>query len=139
MTSYKVEINRIRKNCYSNKSQIKTVVEARRYIDNNFHSPLTLNSLSLRCFTSKYHLLRLFKRYYGQTPKQYLTEKRISSAKEFLTNGNNVKYVCYEIGFESPSSFSTLFKMHTGVAPSKYKNKQLSQSSGNSHLRNLYW
>ncbi|PKD16233.1 hypothetical protein APR41_10625 [Salegentibacter salinarum] len=119
MTIYQAEINRIKRNCYSNKSRINTVVEARRSIEHSFDKALTLNLLSHHCFTSKYHLLRLFKRYYGQTPTQYLTEKRISIAKELLTNGYNVTDTCYEIGIESPSSFSTLFKMHTGVTPSQ--------------------
>ncbi|MER3463164.1 MAG: hypothetical protein C4329_00745 [Chitinophagaceae bacterium] len=39
-----------------------------------------------------------------------------------------VTEVCFEVGFESPCSFSTLFKTRTGYLPADYKKEQLSQS-----------
>src|SRR5438270_10073591 len=87
MTFYQQEINRIKNNCYYNKAQIETAIATRHYINNNFDKELNLDRLSQVGFTSKFHLLRLFKRYYGQTPKQYVTSKRIEKAKEFLGKG----------------------------------------------------
>jgi AraC-like DNA-binding protein len=82
MTYYLKEITRIKSICYSNKAQIDTVIGTRHYINNNFDKELNLDLLSHIRFTSKFHLLRLFKKYYGQTPKQYLTDKWIEQAKE---------------------------------------------------------
>ena len=76
MTFYQKEIIRIREICYSNESQIQTVIGARNYIENNFDKELNLDFLSRARFTSKFHLLRLFKKYYGQTPRQYLIQKK---------------------------------------------------------------
>ena len=81
MTFYESEIKRIREICYSNEKQIETVIATRNLIDNNFEKELNLDFLSHTRLTSKYHLLRLFKRYYGQTPKQYLTSKRLEKSK----------------------------------------------------------
>ena len=78
MTFYLKEITRIRNICYANQGQIDTVIEARRYINKNFDKELNLDQLSRIGFTSKFHFLRLFKKYYGQTPQQCLTEKRIN-------------------------------------------------------------
>jgi AraC-like DNA-binding protein len=128
MTLYQTEINRIKSICYSNKGQLSTVIGTRHYINNNFGKELNLNLLSHIRFTSKFHLLRLFKKYYGQTPKQYLTDKRISKAKELLKEGKPVAETCFEVGFESPSAFSTLFKSREGIAPAEYQKEQLSQS-----------
>jgi AraC-like DNA-binding protein len=123
MTYYHKEISRIASSCYSNKGQLETVIGTRHYINNNFDKELNLDLLShIRC-TSKFHLLRLFKKYYGQTPKQYLTDKRIEQAKELLTNGTNVTETCYDIGFDSPSSFSTLFKSRVGQTPSEFQKR----------------
>ena len=80
MTYYHKEITRIESICYSNKGQLYTVIGTRHYINNNFDKELNLEMLSLIRFTSKFHLLRLFKRYYGQTPKQYLIDKWIEQA-----------------------------------------------------------
>jgi AraC-like DNA-binding protein len=40
---------------------------------------------------SKYHFIRLFKRYYGCTPHQYLKEVRVRKAKKLIQNGMTVR------------------------------------------------
>lgn len=123
MTYYLKEIIRIKNICYSNKGQIDTIIGTRHYINNNFDKKLNLNLLSYIRFTSKFHLLRLFKRYYGQTPKQYLIDKRIEQAKELLIKGTSVTETCFDIGFDSPSSFSTLFKSRVGLTPTEFQKR----------------
>jgi len=128
MTFYEKELNRIRKIVYSNEGQIRTVIEIRKYIDNNYDVDLNLDLLAHVQLVSKYHLLRLFKRYYGQTPRQYLIDKRIEKAKEHLINGMTVTETCAAVGFESLGSFSTLFKAKTGKSPVKFQKEQLSRN-----------
>jgi AraC-like DNA-binding protein len=123
MTYYQTEINRISNSCYSNKTQIETVVGTRHYINHNFDRELNLNLLSQARFTSKFHLLRLFKKYYGQTPQQYLTGKRIDKAKTLLSTGMSVSQTCFEVGFKDPASFCTLFKQKTGLTPSAFQKR----------------
>jgi len=123
MTYYFKEITRINSICYSNKGQLETVIGTRHYINNNFDKELNLDLLSHIRYTSKFHLLRLFKRYYGQTPKQYLIDKRIEQAMELLKKGTNVTETCYDIGFESPSSFTTLFKSRVGLTPTEFQKR----------------
>lgn len=123
MTFYQQEVNRIRTECYSNKAQIETVVGTRHYINSNFDKELNLDLLSHIRFTSKFHLLRLYKRYYGQTPKQYLIDKRIEEAKDLLMQGVSVSDTCFDVGFDSPCSFSTLFKSRVGLKPSEFQKR----------------
>lgn len=123
MTFYLSEINRIKTICYSNQRQLDTVIGTRNYINNNYDTDLNLDLLSHIRFTSKFHLLRLFRKYYGQTPKQYLTDKRIEKSKEYLKKGMTVTETCFAIGFESPCSFSTLFKSRTGLTPTEFQKR----------------
>ena len=123
MTYYHEKIIAIRSSCYANKGQLDKVIGARHYIADNFDRDVNLNLLSHVQFTSKFHLLRLFKRYYGQTPKQYLTDKRIERAKELLTKGVSVTETCFDVGFDSPSSFSTLFKSRVGLTPTDFQKR----------------
>ncbi|MEM1408576.1 MAG: AraC family transcriptional regulator [Bacteroidota bacterium] len=128
MTFYQAEIERIRSICFSNDKQLETVIATRNYINNNFDRELSLDFLSHIRFTSKYHLLRLFKKYYGLTPKQYLINVRLERSKEYLRKGMTVSETCYTIGFEAPSSFSTLFKRKIGLSPIEFQKEQFSQS-----------
>jgi AraC-like DNA-binding protein len=126
MNFYQQEINRISKICYKNEGQIKTVIRTKRFIENNFEKELNLDLLSEIQFTSKFHLLRLFKKYYGVTPMHYLIDRRIEKSKEHLTNGMAVTETCFAVGFESPSSFSTLFKNKIGIAPVEFQKRAIS-------------
>ncbi len=128
MTFYEKELNRIRSIVYSNEGQIKTVIGIRNYIENNYDLNLNLDLLSHIQFVSKYHLLRLFKKYYGLTPRQYLIDKRIEKSKEHLINGISVTETCFAVGFESLGSFSTLFKTKIGKSPTEFQKEQLSRS-----------
>ena len=125
MTYYLTEITRIKNDCYSNQGQLDTVIGTRHYLDNNFDRELNLDLLSRVCFSSKFHLLRLFKRYYGQTPKQYLIDRRLEHAKALLSKGNTVTETCFAIGFQCPASFSTLFKSKFRQTPAEFQKRAI--------------
>lgn len=129
MTFYQEKLSHLKNICFSNDMQIEAVINTRKYIDNNYEKELNLEFLSSIRFTSKYHLLRLFKRYYGITPRQYLIDKRIEMAKKTLRNGLTVTETCFAVGFESLGSFSSLFKTKTGKSPREYQKQQLSRSN----------
>jgi AraC-like DNA-binding protein len=127
MTFYEREIQKIKALVYSNQRQLDTVIGIRNFMDAHYYAGLNLNLLSNTRFTSKYHLLRLFKKYYGQTPKQYLIGRRIEMSKEHLKKGMSISDTCFAIGFQCPCSFSTLFKTRTGLTPSEFQKRQFSQ------------
>lgn len=123
MTFYQSEINRIKKICFSNERQLDAVVRTKKYIDNNLDKDVNLVLLTNIGFASKFHLLRLFKKYYGMTPKQYMTEKRIEKSVQNLKSGMTVTETCFSVGFDCPSSFSTLFKAKIGLTPSEFQKR----------------
>lgn len=95
---------------------------ARLLIDSSFDRPLNLEALSRAACFSRYHFIRMFKRAFNRTPHQYLTEKRIERAKELLASSRlSVTDVCFEVGFQSLGSFSTLFHKHVGASPIIYR------------------
>lgn len=95
---------------------------ARRLIDSSFDHPLNLDALSSEACFSRYHFIRLFKQVFNRTPHQYLMEKRIERAKELLASSRlSVTDVCFEVGFQSLGSFSTLFHKRVGESPIIYR------------------
>jgi AraC-like DNA-binding protein len=98
------------------------IVNAKIYIDENFHESLDLEEISQQAFFSRFHFHRLFTKIYRRTPHQYLTRKRIERAKDMLAENKAVTDVCNEVGFESVGSFSVLFKKEIGFAPQYYRN-----------------
>ncbi|MEO0895355.1 MAG: AraC family transcriptional regulator [Bacteroidota bacterium] len=121
MTYYSQELERIKKICFSNEVQLERAINTKKYIDQHFDSLINLDVLAASSHTSKYHLIRVFKKYYGTTPRQYLINKRLSKAKEYLREGRSVSDTCFSIGFESINSFSNLFKAKNGMSPSRYR------------------
>lgn len=128
MNHYIKELERIKGICFSNKIQLDLAVNTKRYLDTNFDKAINLDLLAHLQFTSKYHLIRVFKRYYGITPRQYLINKRVEKAKALLKSGKSVSDACYTVGFESINSFSNLFKAKTGVPPSVYRRATFDKS-----------
>lgn len=71
---------------------------------------------------SPYHFVRTFRHVFGKTPHQYLTGVRIDAAKNLLSGGDvSVTEACFEVGFASLGSFSSLFRRQVGRSPSAYQ------------------
>ena len=124
MTFYHQQLISIGKNLYPKEYLCGQVVQARKFIDDNFSNRINLSDIAGEAHFSKFHFLRLFKLMYGQTPHQYLTGVRIKKAKQLLQTGLPVSEVCFLTGFESTSSFKALFKRYTAFTPASYQ-KQL--------------
>ena len=105
----------------------RRIVEAKLFIDNNYTTTIDVSEIANEACFSKYHFLRLFKMSYGKTPYQYLTMLRIEEAKRQLKQeSTSISSVCYNLNFESVTSFSKLFKKHTGVTPTNYVEQEQS-------------
>jgi AraC-like DNA-binding protein len=102
----------------------RRLCRARAFIDHCYDHPLSLEQISSEACFSRYHFLRLFRRAFNKTPHQYLIERRIERAKELLTaNELRVTDVCFEVGFQSLGSFSSLFHKYVGHPPNIYREK----------------
>lgn len=88
-------------------------------IDELFQLPLSIETVATEACLSEYHFFRLFKTVFGQTPHQYLNQKRLSYASHLLLRQRaSVTEAAVASGFSDIYSFSKAFKKHFGVAPS---------------------
>ena len=100
----------------------ESLQHVRKLIDVQYSQPLDLNELAQAANLSRYHFLRAFRGAFHMTPHEYLTRKRIERAKDLLAESDlMITEICFEVGFESLGSFSTLFHRIVGWSPSIYR------------------
>ena len=87
------------------------------YINTNLASELTLDQLSSRFYTSKYHLSRQFRQFTGLSLYQYIVKKRLILAHNLLRAGHLATEACFASGFSDYSNFLKVFKREFGRTP----------------------
>ena len=91
-------------------------------------SELTLDDLAQRLDVRPKVLSAALNDGLGQHFFDYVNRYRVDEAKRLLTNPPDPKVtvleVMYQVGFNSRSSFNTLFRKYTGQTPSAFKNRR---------------
>ncbi|HLL20992.1 MAG TPA: AraC family transcriptional regulator [Kofleriaceae bacterium] len=77
--------------------------------------------LARRAGLSRFHFLRRWREAFGVTPHEDLTRLRIARAKELLVRNRLVTDICFDVGFSSLGSFSTLFAERAGCPPTAWR------------------
>jgi two-component system response regulator YesN len=103
------------------------VDKAKKFIKINYKDvTLSLKSISKHINMSACYFSVIFKKEAGITYINYLTSIRVEKAKDLLLNSDLKVYeVAYEVGYDNPTYFSTLFKKLTGISPFDYKKQIL--------------
>ena len=71
---------------------------------------------------SKFHFMRLFKRYSGFSPYEYVLNYRIHDSKRLLKESDlSVKEIAYQVGFNDVNNYIREFKKLVGTTPVKYR------------------
>lgn len=104
------------------------VERARKFIAEEYGRDLGMDEVAEAVGVSKAHLMREFKKETGETMNRFLTAVRIDKAKVELKT-KTVTDTAFDVGFNDPNYFSTVFKKQTGKTPGAYK-KALEESSG---------
>lgn len=91
------------------------------YIDNHLDSTFTVEQLARHFHYHPNHLIRVFKKFTGTSPIQYINQRRIEVAKlQLISSDLSVSEISSSVGME-PHYFSRVFKEYTGYAPSHYR------------------
>jgi AraC-like DNA-binding protein len=91
---------------------------AREYLHGSIDRRISLEDVAREACVSQYHLHRAFRRVFRQTPHAYVTTLRLSRAYSFLETGRPVTDVALDVGFNSLSAFTRLFRSRYGFPPS---------------------
>jgi AraC-like DNA-binding protein len=100
------------------------VERARRFIDENWREPLTLDAIAAAARVGRFHLCRLFRTELGTTPVAYIQRRRIEEAARLLTESDDkVINIAYATGFGDLAHFNRLFRRLMGMAPGDYRRR----------------
>ena len=100
------------------------------YVRENMNKPdFNINALCREIAMSRTVLYEKLKALTGQSPGEFIMIIRMRRAAELLQNGEQVQDVAVKVGMADASYFSTVFKKHYGISPSKYKKEPLSDAS----------
>ena len=95
-----------------------------RLIREQINEPVKIENLAKKCYLSKDHFIRLFKKELGVTPTKYINQKKIERAQlQLITTDLSVQEIAYGLSFEDVSYFNRLFKQHANMTPKEYRRK----------------
>jgi AraC family transcriptional regulator of adaptative response/methylated-DNA-[protein]-cysteine methyltransferase len=97
------------------------VARAIRYIDANFRSQPRLAQIAAAARLSEFHFNRLFRRWAGVTPRQYLAHVTAQAARGALASTSSVLEAAYALGLSGPGRLHDLMVTLDAVTPGELK------------------
>jgi AraC family transcriptional regulator len=98
------------------------LLRGKDFMDSFLEQPLHLREIAGQACLSPYHFHRLFREVFRETPNQYLQRKRLANATRLLASTDrSITDICLNVGFESVTSFSGLFRRNFGCSPREYR------------------
>ena len=100
------------------------VLLVQEWLEANYVKPIQISQLPNLVNLTSRTLNRRFKQATEQNPLEYLQNLRIEAAKKLLEKSHdNAQRIVNHVGYDDLSSFTRLFKKHTGLSPSQYAKK----------------
>ena len=102
----------------------RRVLRGRDYLLSSMTATVRHDAVARAAGLSPYHFHRAFRQAFCETPHEYLTRYRLNKARQMLLSSDrSVTDICLECGFQSPPSFSHLFRRHFGQTPREFRQK----------------
>jgi AraC-like DNA-binding protein len=92
------------------------------FLNKNYAQPLSLDDVAKAAEISVSHLHMLFRAHLGESPHQYLIQKRMRIAGHALATSNlPIKAVAAEVGYPNAENFCRAFRKFFGRSASEYR------------------
>ena len=97
------------------------IERALAFIRENFRDQPELDDIADAAALSPFHFQRLFTRWAGVSPKQFLGYLTLDHARRALDRADSVLDAAYDAGLSGPSRLHDLFVTFEGITPGQYK------------------
>jgi AraC family transcriptional regulator len=111
-------------NLYVQNQQVQKAIS---HIEANFRSKLTVPEIAANSHLSTFHFSRLFTRFVGLAPSEYLLQYRLMVAEKLLSlpgANSSIADVAADSGFADQAHFSRHFRRFYGRTPQEYRRQQ---------------
>jgi len=109
-------------NDHSHQSEnYQRIEKAIQFIEDNFKSRPTLDQIAESVHLSRYHFDRLFKRWAGISPIQFLQFLTLDYTKRKLADSRSLLETSLEAGLSGPGRLHDLFVTFEAMAPGEFK------------------
>lgn len=100
------------------------IEEVLAYIDGHLDLNIRNEQLAAMAGLGRSRFSDVFKAKTGQTPHDYVLNKRIERSKNLLSShSRSILEISLEVGFSSSQAFATMFKRSTGMSPSQWRRR----------------
>lgn len=104
------------------KSHYDKIMLAKKIIDADVSKNFTITELAKAVGTNEQYLKKYFKEYFGKTVSNYITERKMTYAKELIITGEyRVVDVARMTGYKHSTHFTTAFKKYFGFIPNSLR------------------
>lgn len=94
---------------------------ARTYMEEHYSQNITIEQLARIAEVSPKYFVDLYKKTYGVSAMDYVTELRISRAKQLMAQSHvKLREIAHQVGYNDEFYFSRKFKKEVGVSPTFY-------------------
>lgn len=98
------------------------IMKSTEYLQNNYGEKIAIDDLRNQARMSRSTFLRVFQKYYGVTPSEYLTNYRIEQSKKLLLETDkSIAEIAINCGFFDSSHFIRIFRTKIGVSPMSFR------------------
>lgn len=96
--------------------------EIKNFIDENYCKKITLVDIAKEFYCSPVYLGRLFKKCIGVSFIDYIRDKRMEKAIEYLVTTNvAIEEIVMKVGYSDKTQFYNVFEKYTGKTPKKFR------------------
>ncbi len=101
-----------------------SVIRAKEYISKNIGTKIHLDDVANAAGICSFQLCRIFKRDTGITMTEYMSRKRVQSAKNLLRDPyRQIAEISEQVGFTSLSQFGRNFLRFAGESPTEFRSR----------------
>ena len=108
-------------NLYVQNQQVQKAIS---HIESNFRSKLTVPAIAATTNLSTFHFSRLFTRFVGLAPSEYVLQYRLMVAEKLLSfpgANSSIADIAADTGFADQAHFSRHFRRFYGRSPQEYR------------------